>query len=330
MNLTQFIKGVDAAVKVLSRESLAGFIHNLARTLPEKDRVDFLKELEELRGSALGAAGEHKEAISEIENIQQRLSSALDDLASIEDGELYVVGNLNYEYDEWQDDEEDEFIFEDPENVSDVIANICELIHQCIDVELYEEGARLAQRLIDLRVMVEGEYTDYNEDTLSFEEFTEIGLGSFDYRRFILDTLSAVYWSNSMEERPDALFYVFDNAKGRDITLETFIQSANKEPDYLPEFLKLWIEYLGNCKGALAKRLLSEAVTLQNDSVLALAAARKYSQLHPELYVQLLKKNLCDERAPELFNIGEEALLAIHPQICHPQQCGAADRQLSM
>ena len=45
MNSTQFLKAVDQAVAAMSKEQLAEFIHDTARTLPENQREDFLAEM---------------------------------------------------------------------------------------------------------------------------------------------------------------------------------------------------------------------------------------------------------------------------------------------
>ena len=42
MNFTQFLKGVDQVAAAMSKELLAEFIHDTARTLPQNQREDFL------------------------------------------------------------------------------------------------------------------------------------------------------------------------------------------------------------------------------------------------------------------------------------------------
>lgn len=45
MNLTQFLRAVDQAAAAMSKEQMAEFIHDTARTLPENQREDFLTEM---------------------------------------------------------------------------------------------------------------------------------------------------------------------------------------------------------------------------------------------------------------------------------------------
>lgn len=42
MNLPKFLKEVDHISGLMSKEEIAGFVHDIARTLPEAMREDFL------------------------------------------------------------------------------------------------------------------------------------------------------------------------------------------------------------------------------------------------------------------------------------------------
>lgn len=48
MNLSKFLKETDTITAAMSQDQLTGFIHDIARTLPEKDRDDFLTRLTEI------------------------------------------------------------------------------------------------------------------------------------------------------------------------------------------------------------------------------------------------------------------------------------------
>ena len=43
MNLVQFLKSVDETAAAMMKEDLTVFLHDIARTLPEKKREDFAK-----------------------------------------------------------------------------------------------------------------------------------------------------------------------------------------------------------------------------------------------------------------------------------------------
>ena len=314
MNLTQFIKRVDTVITNLPQKKLAEFIHNMARGLSENQREDFLNKLYDMAGEVSVESDKQLIEKYNTKEIQKELCQIQAELLRIERGELCLIGNLNEEYDDWYHDSADEFIFEDSKNIIEIIEKACDIIHQCVDCELYEECYEFADMLIALEIMVEGDYSDYGGTNLSLKELGEYELSSFSHRQLTLDALCVAYWSNSLEERPDALYRIICNSGCRDITLEALMQEGKKELEQLPGFLKLWVEYLGTCSGQDAERLLSEAVALQNDSELSLEAARKFSGQHPGLYEQILKQNLMSGKDDELFDVGQEALRTIQPQ----------------
>lgn len=84
------------------------------------------------------------------------------------------------------------------------------------------------------------------------------------------------------------------------------MQEGKAELEQLPDFLRLWIDYLGACGGKDAERLLAEAVALQNDSGQALEAARKFSGQHPGLYEQILRQNLMSGKDEEQFRMEDD------------------------
>lgn len=45
INLPQFLKTIDQTTAAMPKEELAAFIHDIARTLPEIEREDFLARL---------------------------------------------------------------------------------------------------------------------------------------------------------------------------------------------------------------------------------------------------------------------------------------------
>lgn len=67
---------------------------------------------------------------SEFQSVKEKLEN-------IEKWEMGLVGSLNEEYDDWYCDGSEEFLYEDPEGVLDVIENACSLVHECIDAEDY-------------------------------------------------------------------------------------------------------------------------------------------------------------------------------------------------
>ena len=86
-----------------------------------------------------------------------------------------------------------------------------------------------------------------------------------------------------------------------------------RELDRFSEFLSLWIDYLGKIGDRVAERFLQEAVSLADDPEALLSASRKYTDLHPGLYVQALEKYKASDETQQGLQIGKEALERILP-----------------
>ena len=317
---------MDEPTASLSQDKLAKFVHDMARVLPERQREDFLKNLQVMKnteapegsqspngGNGIGENNTTAETKA-VADIKKRLKQIKKEVEEIEAGGLCLAGSLNEEYDDWYNSSADEFLFEDPENVIRIIKDACDLVHQSIQHELYREGYELAEQLTALEVTVEGDYADYCDPVLPFKELCDMDLCSFDYRQLVMDALFAAYRLKPLTERPAALYGIICNSGIRDITLESLMQNGKKELDQLPEFLKLWIQYLGKNSGPIAERLLTEAAAFQTDFGQFLETARKYSAHHPRLYEQFLRQNLAAENDKEAFQVGREAMQAIQPK----------------
>ena len=99
MNFTQFLKAVDQAAAAMSKEQLAEFIHETARTLPENQREDFLAEM------LLFAGGKETHICPEPSKADQEAAADFEQkrsflrtrLERMESGELCLEGSLNPE-----------------------------------------------------------------------------------------------------------------------------------------------------------------------------------------------------------------------------------------
>ena len=306
MNLNQFLKSVDKTAATMTKETLTDFLHDIARTLPEKEREDFLMRLQ--------GKGRKRESPYEIpeegEDFEQKKDFLKSQLERIENWELGLEGCLNEEYDDWYCSEEEEFLYSDPEGVVPVIEDACRFVHQCIDHENYEAAREIADILIGLDIMVGGDYQDYTDDPMNICELEHYDLGHVDYKALVVDGAHAVYCTAALPERADELYRVIENFGERDITLEILMQNGRELPD-VDAFLPLWIEYLGRITTDNAERLLQEALEMLGDGEQLLANARKYCGEHPELYEQYLQSGQEKEEAVSLLEVGKEALDAI-------------------
>lgn len=312
MNFTQFLKAVDQAAAAMSKEQLAEFIHETARTLPENQREDFLAEM------LLFAAGKETHICPELSKADQEAATDFEQkrsflrtrLERMESGELCLEGSLNPEYDDWYSSAEEEFLYSDPEGILDIIEEACRFVHQCVDCEEYQAACELTGILIGLDIMVGGEYQEYTDEPININDLKSYHLGNVDYRTLVIDAARAAYCASALSERADELYITLMNSGRRDITLEMILQGGRELPD-IDAFLPLWIEHLGRMTGSSAGKLLQEALELADDGEQLLANARKYCGEHPELYEQYLTANQGKTDADSLLAVGTEALEAI-------------------
>lgn len=312
MNFTQFLKAVDQAAAAMSKEQLAEFIHETARTLPENQREDFLAEM------LLFAGGKETHICPELSKADQEAAADFEQkrsflrtrLERMESGELCLEGSLNPEYDDWYSSAEEEFLYRDPEGILDIIEEACRFVHQCVDCEEYQAACELTGILIGLDIMVGGEYQEYTDEPININDLKSYHLGNVDYRTLVIDAARAAYCASALSERADELYITLMNSGRRDITLEMILQGGRELPE-IDAFLPLWIEHLGRMTGSSAGKLLQEALELADDGEQLLANARKYCGEHPELYEQYLTANQGKTDADSLLAVGTEALEAI-------------------
>lgn len=312
MNFTQFLKAVDQAAAAMSKEQLAEFIHETARTLPENHREDFLAEMLLFAGSKeTHICPEPSKADQEAAaDFEQKRSFLRTRLERMESGELCLEGSLNPEYDDWYSSAEEEFLYSDPEGILDIIEEACRFVHQCVDCEEYQAACELTGILIGLDIMVGGEYQEYTDEPININDLKSYHLGNVDYRTLVIDAARAAYCASALSERADELYITLMNSGRRDITLEMILQGGRELPE-IDAFLPLWIEHLGRMTGSSAGKLLQEALELADDGEQLLANARKYCGEHPELYEQYLTANQGKTDADSLLAVGTEALEAI-------------------
>lgn len=306
MNLPKFLKKVDHISGLMSKEEIAGFVHDIARSLPEAMREDFLGRLKGMSGKQEIC----KEEVTEAASILQEFQPVKEKLESIEKWEMGLVGSLNEEYDDWYCDDSEEFLYEDPEGVLDIIENACVFVHRCIDAADYHAAFELSEILVGLQVMIGGEYQDYSDEPISIQDFGYYHISDVNYRQLVVDAVYAAYCVNEVADRPEAVYTMMENSGIHDITLEMVMLNGEELPD-MDEFLKLWIAYLGKITSSRGQKLLQEAVELCNDTEQLLENARDYHVEHPGLYEQYMLNIQGQVDDKKLCEIGREALEAI-------------------
>lgn len=305
MRLPQFLSEIDAFTQKMPKEDLEKFIHELARVCPETERGEFQdilksfarKETETVRDDG------YKDLREEIDRLMQKLET-------IGDGKRTLDSEYNEEWDDWYNSDVNEVFFYDPQGLLEDVEQTIRIIHRSIDMEAYRDGVKLAEAIAALDVSVNGDYNDY-DCSLRLSNLFEEKLLAGSYQNLVNECLYLAYMGNDPQDRPDELLRMIRNLDAYPVGLENLLQIGSKELPELDAFLPLWAERLGSRDGKLADELLSEALAMIGDDTYLLETARKYVDKHPNLYLQLLEKNVDTGEDPQMLEVGLEALVRI-------------------
>ena len=109
MHLPQFLKQIDTISSRMSRDQLERLLHEIARTIPEKERGRLLslftafdvKDPDSSRGgTSEGVEGHPFDDDKKNERLEKEIESLMETLEELEEGGRALVSDYNYEYDE--------------------------------------------------------------------------------------------------------------------------------------------------------------------------------------------------------------------------------------
>lgn len=282
MNLTNFLKQTDTLTAQYSADQLRSFIRDIGRRMPEYDREDFLKRLK-----AVGEKTE-KESTKDEGNhpeFQEMYQSVRNNLKRIDSQEISVSGEWVGGYNDWEDDEE--FYCQDEYGISDMLAEACDFVHQCMDMERYQEGYKVGDQLFSMEILCTND--ECGDEEFSLGDMVHHELLDCDLKKVCLDTAYCAYCAMPLSKRAEALYGVIVNAHESEVTLEAVMRHGDEELSDFQDFLPLWITNLGTKTGKEADRFILEAVGLLNDVSAAEGYAKKYVVAHPGLYLSILE-----------------------------------------
>ncbi len=309
MNLAKFLKYVDEAVTEMTGEQMAAFVHEIARTLPERQRNYFIDTLKSVKTDENTDSGKRDTSMNKLELLYRDIDQVSEFLDAVDEGDLRLDSEIDYQYSNgwgWDEDEY-KFRFSDPENILPEINKSIDLLHQCIDLEEYKKGAELAGILSHLTVEAEGDYEDYDGTPLQIDDLFNEDLLDGTYDEFVHNALYLIYNGNKLTDRPAFLYNFIQNLQYVDAKLEDIMQLGGRDLPEFDEFLPLWIAYLGNQDSHVADDLLDEALSMAGEDQY-LEAARNFTDIHPELYKNILQNGMSGKDGAEMMGIGLEAL----------------------
>ncbi len=303
MNYPSFLKRVDQLANACNEEALRLFVHEIARTLSEERRDEFVQTLQ-------GFCHVSQESFEEIDDDGESTDEMIEKLQEISDGERSLLCDYNEEWDDWRDSFKDEFRFSDPEGILDDIAKAVARLHECLDKEWHREGAWLAEALAPLAVTVYGEYP---EASMNMKDLDTYGLLEFDYAKMAREAIYLACVGNEMDQRAEEMLDIVSNLQVS-FSLEDILGMGSAEID-LDGFLPSWIEALAKRTSAQADALLGEALGMLEDDDAVLAYASRYASSHPVLYQNILRDGGKNGDVGKMMRIGLKAMEEV------PREC---------
>lgn len=114
MNLRKFLLQVDALTEQMTVDQLKAVIHENGRLLSEAKRSDYLDRLKLfLSEPQSGTVNEAEKKLKIAEEFKKECVRLQKEICKIEEGELCIESEPNYEYNEWGDSD-DEVFFQIP------------------------------------------------------------------------------------------------------------------------------------------------------------------------------------------------------------------------
>ncbi len=314
MNLPRFLDYVDDKTQKMTHEELEMFIHEFARKLSENKRDGFIALIDSLCVADEGHAF-HKEESDGKNQVIEQINQIIPKLEEINSGAVCLDSEYNEEWDDWYNSDDEVILFSDPEDLLYDVREAINLIHQCIDMELFEEGYKLSETVSYLEISSEGDYNDYDGAPLGIEDLFEQDLISGNFDDYVKETIYLAYLGNPLNNRAEEIYDLFDHISGTRVKLEDILKMGNHELPEFDDFLHSWIEYLGMQKSRCASELLKEAQSMLRDEFTQLEYARKYVDVHPELYLQVLQMQTKAGEENERLAVGLEAMDAVSVEL---------------
>ncbi len=298
MNYPTFLKKVDALTSRCDADSLRLFVHEVARTIQEEKRERFLQTLE----GFCDVVEPDSTRISKDDTLERRVDGILCALTGIQNGDRELEAEYNERWDDWNDEEEEEYEFSDPDGLLDDIKSAFAAMHECLDKEDYVNGLELARALSCLEVQMTGECCDF-DDALGIADLIDYDLLPINLEKRVCEAVCLAGMAG--ENRAEDMLAILKGFDCYTISLEEILRIAPKEMD-LEKLLPEWIEALAKCSAKDTVKLLVEAQNMLQDDGKALEYASRYAASHPALYLNLLQSGKAS--SSERLKIGLKAM----------------------
>ncbi len=291
MNYNEFMTAVDNRLSAMSETEKTEWIHNLARTKKENERIAFLNSLDEKQDYPASADREWIE----------------DWCNKVENEEIYFECSGYEEYGESYWDSDFVYDYYDIFEIGKDLSNAFQVAEDMLFQKEYKQALGLYDRLCSMTFKVLDRDTEEWDD-LALEDVAEEELVDLDLKQIALHLMYTKYLLTEGEERTAALYQYLTWNMCKNIKVEEIFTVGPEELEGIGFFTEEWISFLKNIEGDRAGKFLLEACIFQGGISRLCETAREVSARHPVLYKYACELLLKNNKEPESEILGLEAI----------------------
>ena len=313
MKQNDFLEKANQILETYDSKRMHDYIMNLAFACSETNREDFLQQLDSFKMIPNYFQKKKKYWQTQVLNLIDELSYVVEQGFGIN----RVFDEYEYDYG-WDDDFDNEtYDYLDDHELLPVVSDAIDAIHQCVDLEIFQEGYELSKILLGLNIDI---ITDYGEDfkeleNANFYHLTEDILKGVDHRQLLNDFVTLASRNESLENLPECIDSIQSKFGYYTFELQSWL-SQNREWEHKDAFLRYWISYLGSLKQSGFQKMIQEAWDQIQDESLKLKTIERYGYNHPSLYEKFLEDRSISMSRQERLKIGCKGLDSIPKYVC--------------
>ncbi|WP_244269563.1 hypothetical protein [Natronincola ferrireducens] len=295
MNYSEFMKAVDEKLSDMSEVEKTEWIHNMARTTNENQRIIFLNSLTKKQEYCLEIS--IKKEIKELEDWCRK----------VKDAEIYFECSGYEEYGDGYWDSDYTYEYSDIFEIGKELSRVFQILEGLLFQKEYQQAAALYDVLCSIPFSaLDSDIEEWSE--LELEELVEEKLVTLDLKRIALNMMYAKYQVTEGEERAVTLYRYLSWDMCKNIKVEELFTVGPEELKGIDGFMEDWISFLKNTNGDQAGGLLSEACIYQGGISRLCEVAREAWERHPVLYHHACKYLLHEKKEVECIKLAMEAI----------------------
>lgn len=272
MEFRQFTDTVQSILDHMPEQKKTYIIMEMARTLPETKREEFLDFLEGKEG---------RKTVLDFEEIEQWC-------VDIEEGEIYFDTEEEEYYEEgaWERDFRTRYL--DKMHIIPKLVHILDGLHEMVFQKEYKKAYQMLCRICGLSFMAISEW--YDDQELSLWDLIEEQILLRDQKVIEKDLLYSCCQSTGADRRGAELYGLLNGSLGRDVNVTDLLTYGPEAVYDADAFMEQWVSYLRGQTGGRSSALLEEACIYQGGVPFLKEIAMADGKSHPYLITALCER----------------------------------------